>query len=204
MIRHRLDEIGPRPRPALDERLHIRFPVAFRAGAAGVFALSHGSRLRAEVLVRTTTLSYQAQNRGDWRFAVIPYGDDSELRNVPIKGGGDRVAVVQDLYRGREGAEQLLDDWTEPWESTRFEPRELIDAGDGRLLVLSLIHTKGRGSGLEVTERLAQLIEFRRGWVARQSNWLGSWDEGLAAIGLPSVEDPTHPVAEAGSSYDPA
>lgn len=144
--------------------------------------------MRRRVLARTTRLSYEAQNRGDRRFVVLPYADDADLFNVPIAGGGDRVAVVQDRYRGREGARRLLDDWTDPWETTRFEPIELIDAGDGRLLVRSHLFTRGKESGLEVREPLAQLIVFRDGEIVEHRNWLGSWDEGLAEIGAPPAD----------------
>jgi ketosteroid isomerase-like protein len=169
--------------PALDELLYMAFPLLFRFGARQVFRRAPGSAMRRRVLARTTRLSYEAQNRGDRRFVVLPYSEQAELRNVPISGGGEKVAGVGDSYRGRDGARRLLDDWTEPWETTRFEPIELLDAGDGRLLVRSHLVTRGKGSGVEVREPLAQLIVFRDGEIVEQRNWLGSWDDGLAAIG---------------------
>lgn len=173
-----------RRRRALDERLYIRRPDLLQLGAKRTFSLPHGSRLRGRLLRRNARLSYAAQNRGDWAFVVLPYGPDSVLRNVPIAGGGERVAVVQDAYRGREGAIRLLEDWTEPFDTTRFEPEELVDIGDGRILILSHLNARARGSGMEVRERLAQLITFEDGLVSEQLNWLGSWDDGLAAVGL--------------------
>ena len=59
-----------------------------------------------------------------------------------------------------------------------------MDLGDGRLLILSTMTARGRVSGVEIHEDLAQLGEFRDGTVTRQQNWLGSWDDGLAAAGL--------------------
>ena len=176
--------IRSRRLPAPDELLYLLIPSLFRLGARHVFRRPLGSRLRRAVLARTTRLSYEAQNRGSLRFVVLPYSDDAELRNVPIEGGGERVAAgFQDAYRGRPGARQLFEDWTEPWAMTRFEPFELIDAGDGRLLVRSHLITRGEGSGVEIREPLAQLIVFRDGEIVEQRNWLGSWDDGLAAIG---------------------
>jgi len=172
--------------PALDEILYVLYPALFRFGARQTFRRRPGSRLRRAVLARTTRLSYEAQNRGDHRFVVLPYGTDAELRNVPIEGGGERVAVVQDSYRGRAGARQLFDDWTEPWEMTRFEPFELIDAGDGRLLVRSYMFTRGKGSGLEVREPLAQLIVFRGGEIVELRNWL--------AVGMRDSRRSAHPL----------
>lgn len=170
--------------PAFDERLFIRRPALLRRGAAFAFRLPHGSKLRRSLLTRNAELSYAAQNRRDWRFVVAPYDERSELLNVPISGGGSAVAVVQDRYVGREGALRLLEDWAEPFEDLRFEPRELLDLGDGRLLILSTMSARGRVSGVEIHEPLAQLVEFRDGMVTRQRNWLGSWDDGLAAAGV--------------------
>ena len=170
--------------PALDERLFIRYPWLLRSGARFALGLPQGSRLRRALLARNAELSYAAQNRRDWRIVILPYGPGSELLNVPIAGGGSAVAVVQDRYVGRDGARQLLEDWTEPFEETRFEPRELLDLGDGRLLILSTMSARGRVSGVEIHEQLAQLVEFRAGVAIRQQNWLGSWQDGLAAAGL--------------------
>jgi ketosteroid isomerase-like protein len=170
--------------PAPDERFFVRHPGLMRFATAITFRLPVGSRLRRALLKRNVELSYAAQNRGDWRFVVVPYGPRSELHNPPIEGGGEAVAVVQDRYFGREGALQLLEDWTEPFGETRFEPEQVVDLGDGRLLILSMMRARGRASGLEIREPLAQLVEFRGGIVTRQRNWLGSWAEGLAEAGL--------------------
>ena len=174
--------VGERRRPAPDERLFLTWPGLFRWASRTTFRLSPRSRLRRALLVRNVQLSYEGQNRDDWRLTLLLYDDDSELLNVPIRGGGSRVAGVGFSYRGVDGARRLAEDWVEPWEQVRFLPSEILDAGDGRLLVLSHMVARGRGSGVEVTERLAQLIEFSGGRVRRQRNWLGSWDDGLEAV----------------------
>lgn len=141
------------------------------------------SRIRRNLLTRNVQLSYQGQNRDDWRFTFLLYDDRSELQNVPISGGGSQVAGVGFSYRGVEGAQKLAADWTAPWESVRFEPTEMLDLGD-KMLVLSHLVAIGRGSGIEVREPLAQLIEMEDGMVRRQRNWLGSWADGFEAAGL--------------------
>jgi ketosteroid isomerase-like protein len=167
----------------LDERVWIAFPGLLRFGSRLTFSRKPGSRLRRALLRRSTCLSYEAQNRGDWEYTLLLYADDCRLFNLPIEGGGERVAVVQEEYSGREGARQLLADWTEPWEEVVFEPKSLHDLGDGRILVLSNLVAKTR-SGLSVREPISQLIEFRHGLVVKHSNWLGSWSAGLRAAGL--------------------
>lgn len=179
-------EIGDRARPALDERFFLHLPRLLRAATRLTFRLPVRSRLRRELIVRNVQLSYEGQNRNDWRFTLSLYDDASELRNVPIRGGGERVAGVGYAYRGVAGARQLAEDWAEPWENMRFEPQEVIDVGDGRLVVLSHMIATGRTSGVQVREPLAQLIEFDRGIVRVQQNWLGRWEDGLEAAGLGS------------------
>ena len=175
--------VGERRRPALDERLFLLLPGLFRWATRMTFRLSPQSKLRRELLARNVRLSYEGQNRDDWRLTLLLYDDASELMNGPIRGGGSRVAGVGFSYVGVDGARQLAEDWVEPWEQVRFVPSEILDVGDGRLLVLSQMVARGKGSGVEVEESLAQLIEFSGGRVRRQRNWLGSWEEGLEAIG---------------------
>ena len=173
-----------RKRQAFDEWVFARFPSVLRAGMRRTFELPLHSRIRQALVRRNIRLSYAAQNRGDWRIVTAPYGPDSELRNVPIEGGGAAVAVVKDTYRGREGAVQLLEDWVEPFDRVRFEPQEYVDVGDGRLLVLSYITGAGKVSGVEIREKLGQLIVIRDGGIVQQRNWLGSWREALEAVDL--------------------
>lgn len=173
-----------RTRAAFDERAFIRWPRLFRAATRWTFGLRHGSWVRRYLLVRTTQLSYAGQNRDDWRLSLLPYDDRSILQNVPIRGSGERVAGVRFEYQGLEGARRLAEDWKDVYPDIHFELVELVDVGDGRLLVLSWLSARGRGSGVEVRERFAQLLEFTDGAIIRHRNWLGSWNDGLEAVGL--------------------
>jgi ketosteroid isomerase-like protein len=177
-------KVRGRKRRGFDERLWIVAPKLLQFGSRTTFARRPGSRLRRALLKRSTELSYEAQNRGDWDYTLLLYADDCKLFNLPIEGGGERVAVVQEEYFGRDGARQLLADWTEPWDEIMFEPELLFDLGDDRILVLSNLITKVRG-GPALREPISQLIEFRDGLVVRHCNWLGSWRDGLRAAGLP-------------------
>ena len=187
-------KVRGRRRRGLDERLWIAFPNLLRFGSKVTFARRPGSRLRRALLTRSTRLSYEAQNRGDWEYTLLLYADECKLLNLPIEGGGERVAVVQEEYAGRSGARALLADWTEPWDETVFEPEFMFDLGDDRILVLSNIITKVRG-GPQLRERISQLIEFREGLVIKHCNWLGSWHDGLRAAGLSDTAYANEPEA---------
>lgn len=180
-------ELAPRGRRALDERLFLALPGFFRTSSRRTFRLPIRSRFRRRLLTRNVLVSYQGQNRDDWNFTFLLYDDRSELQNVPIAGGGSQVAGVGFSYQGVDGAKQLAADWKAPWASITFEPVQMVDAGD-KILVLSYLSARGRGSGIEVREPLAQLIEFEDGMVRRQRNWLGSWVDGFEAAGVSEAE----------------
>ena len=169
---------------ALDETLWVRFPGAFRRGAALTLRLPTRSRLRQTLLARAVRVSYQAQNRSDWVFTLNLYSDDCELRNVAVDY--ETAPGIGEVYRGREGVRRFLQQWTEPWQHWRYEPKELIDLADGRFLVLADVVGLGKGSGAEVREPLAQLVEVEEGQIVRQRNWLGGWEGALLAADLPA------------------
>src|SRR5919198_4016635 len=64
------------------------------------------------------------------------------------------------LHRGREAYRQFLKRTFELWADFRVEVEELLDAGDA---VVALIHTTatGRGSGIEIDERVGHIFWFR-------------------------------------------
>lgn len=171
-------------RRAPDEWMFVAWPSFYRWASRQTFRLRPGSRLRTFLLTRTIVLAYAGQNRGDWELSWALYDDDSVLENVPISGGGQRVAGVQFEYRGREGAIQLANDWRDIYPDLHFELVEAVDGGDGRLVVLSWLVGHGRASGVPVRERFGQLLTFEDGITRLHQNYLGSWDDCLLAVGL--------------------
>jgi ketosteroid isomerase-like protein len=76
-----------------------------------------------------------------------------------LEGGG---------YRGRKGIEQFLADTAETWEELQVVPEDFRDLGD-RVLLLSRLQGRGRGSGAPVDTPMANLLDFRgaRIWRSR-------------------------------------
>lgn len=94
-----------------------------------------------------------------------------------------RADVGRAAYSGLDGLRAGFLDWLEPWESYRAGVEDVIDAGDGRVAVLTNDHAYPRGANAEVTFLGAPLWTVRDGKVARIEFY---WDraEGLAAAGL--------------------
>ena len=76
--------------------------------------------------------------------------------------------------------------WLIPWESYHGVVEDVIDAHEGRVLVLTRDHARPKGSDAEVYFSGAPVWTVRDGKVARIEFY---WNraEGLAAAGLHSV-----------------
>ena len=61
-------------------------------------------------------------------------------------------------YRGHEGARRYFRDTFEAWEILEFEVERVVDAGD-RAVALFEMRNRGRGSGIELTGRWAEVWE---------------------------------------------
>lgn len=94
-----------------------------------------------------------------------------------------REDVGRSAYFGLDGLRTAWLDWLEPWESYHPGVEDVIDAGDGRVVVLTRDHARPKGSSAEVHFLGAPVWTVRSGKVARIEFY---WNrtEGLAAAGL--------------------
>ena len=83
------------------------------------------------------------------------------------------------------GHEDLLDYWErwfEPWSEIRWDIEEVIDAGE-QVLAVFMIVGRGKGSGIELTQRGFMVCGVRDGKVVRVREYLVR-AEALEAVGL--------------------
>lgn len=87
------------------------------------------------------------------------------------------------VYRGILELREFTRDWGEGWEFDRVEIEEVADAGDD---VVVWVHQtgRGRGSGIEIDQRFAQV------WTLRDGRAVGmvmypTFEEALEAAGIP-------------------
>jgi ketosteroid isomerase-like protein len=64
-------------------------------------------------------------------------------------------------YRGFAGIRRYFRDIEGSWEEWRVEVERLAYAPDGRVVIVMSTHMRGRGSGLPLAQRLANVWEFR-------------------------------------------
>jgi ketosteroid isomerase-like protein len=124
--------------------------------------------------VEVVRRGYEAFGRGDLGAAMELFHPDVEWHDPERPGGG--------TYRGHEGVLRNLAEWLEGWEEFRLEPEEFLEAGD-QVVVLVRQSGRGKGSGVEIEGRLAQVFGLREGKVVWARTYT-SREEALKAAGL--------------------
>jgi ketosteroid isomerase-like protein len=166
------------PRRRLDERFLVRVPKLVHWVAALVFRLPYGSFVRRRALLFLALRASAAVDRGDLDLVrSLMYDPVAELSFA------GKFADFEESYRGREAAFAAYSAWIDSWDDYRREPRELIDLGDGRVLILLFESGRGKESGVPVEARLAMLLTFRSGKVVRHREF-SDWQQALDAVGL--------------------
>lgn len=73
------------------------------------------------------------------------------------------------VYRGVEGFKRWRSEMEELWEEDNFEPQGVRFGTDDRFVVLGRLRVKGRGSGVEIDQPHAHLLERRGGKIVKQT-----------------------------------
>jgi ketosteroid isomerase-like protein len=115
-----------------------------------------------------------AWNRDDWDAILATATPDFELDMSRADGPFRGVYVTGQVRR-------FWESFAANWEARRFEPHELIDAGD-HVVVPVTLHLRGR-DGIEVSARITHLWTLRDGRLARMRMYQER-AEALEAAGL--------------------
>jgi ketosteroid isomerase-like protein len=88
-----------------------------------------------------------------------------------------------DLFHGKQGWLEWLGNWEASFAETRIEVLELLRVDDASVLVIQRLTTRGRGSGVDLERRDAQILTFGDGKLVRV-DYYGSEIEARRAAGL--------------------
>ena len=125
--------------------------------------------------VEVVTSYYEA---ADLAKSIQLLGEDVEF---VFHGEARKLAGAETLV-GKEAAVAWLGDWFSRFDSDyRMAIEESLDWGD-RVLVVTTHQTKGRASGVPVSERTAQVMTVRDGLIVRQ-DFFGSREAAVEAAG---------------------
>ncbi len=91
--------------------------------------------------------------------------------------------VVEGMrIRGHEDLHDYWQRWFEPWNEIRWDIEEVIDAGEQVLAAFTIV-ARGKGSGMEITQRSFLVCDVRDGKVWRAREFLHR-EQALEAAGL--------------------
>jgi ketosteroid isomerase-like protein len=124
-------------------------------------------------IVRTTIDSI---NRRDLDQALEAAHEDFEA------DWSNSIAPHAGVYRGWERVRDLFEAFLEAWEELRWDPQEIVEVDEARVLVVNRVQGRGRGSGVEVDARSAQLWTITGGEV-RSVKLYQSKADALEAVG---------------------
>jgi ketosteroid isomerase-like protein len=117
-----------------------------------------------------------AFNRRD-RAAFLAWCDP-ELENVP-----SRYWPESESIRGREAVWDFLVGVNEPWEESRFECFELMDAGTDKVVADLRSEMRGKASEIDVNAVIFVAVTVRDGLITRMDEYVERKD-ALEAAGL--------------------
>jgi ketosteroid isomerase-like protein len=135
------------------------------------------SRENVEIIRRL----YEAFNRRDFARAAHYLHPEGEVYpgvvglDPPGGGSGSRL-------RGREELRRFFQDLGDTWTTVTVEQKEVIEAPDGRILVVESWRVRGR-DGVEVDTRIIDVYELRDGLIVRVDGFRDR-AEALEAVGL--------------------
>jgi ketosteroid isomerase-like protein len=110
-------------------------------------------------LAQLVRQGYEAWNRGDRSWVLEHMSAEVEWITPPEDPEPGH-------YRGYEGVERFWEQWRAAVGQLRFEIEELIEAGE-QVVVVARRQGRGKQSGLEVSDRVAQVFSFEDGVCVR-------------------------------------
>ena len=133
----------------------------------------------SEENVETVQRAVEAWNADDLDAFLAELDADVEW-HPSIEPGLEGKATI---YRGHDGARRSWREYRgEAWESLKNRPQEIRDLGES-VLLLGYMDITARATGIEFSQELGELIEFRAGKIVRVHDYL-THAEALEAAGL--------------------
>ena len=115
-----------------------------------------------------------ATNRADFAAVIESLSDDVEFDYTSSRG------PMSQVFHGRDGVQEFLTSFFEPFASVTFELEEAIELEIGWVMTVTTVRVRGDGSGAPVAAKGAALWTVRDGKVAALKMYQ-SKDEALEA-----------------------
>src|SRR5512134_3021864 len=120
---------------------------------------------------------FDSINRGDVDGALEAAADDIQA------DWSNSVGPLKGIYSGKEQVRELWTSFVEAFDELRWDPEEIIEVDDSRVIAVNHVRMRGRESGVEVDAVGAQLWTISEG-KGRSLKLYQSKAEALEAAGL--------------------
>jgi ketosteroid isomerase-like protein len=166
IARRDVEPLG-RSRRGFDERLVLAAPWLLRLALYLSARARPGSLVRRALIGHAVSVGLAQVNRGDYDGFLEHLSPEVRLELLPDAPDA-RPADAEPIYCGRDGYLQVAEFWNADFADIRFELREFIDPGGGR--IGARVDRVGRGvrSGVEVRDTDFSIWQFERGQLRRQ------------------------------------
>ena len=91
------------------------------------------------------------------------------------------IGPLKGVYSGRDEVMGFWQAFLEAWESVEWDPRQIFEVDDERLIVVNTVRMQGRGSGVPVEATGVQLWTIEGG-LGRSVKLFQSKEEALEAV----------------------
>ena len=155
---------------------------ALRASRTSPIAAARRLRRQGSILrwpvsqenVEIVRSHFEAYLSGDNESALAAYDPEVEF-DATLRPEGQ-------VYRGLEGVAEAMRVWTGAWEDWKVDVEDVIDAGDRVLMIVSE-SGRGKGSGIEIDQKVFVVFTMRDGRIVRWKGFLDK-NQALEAAGL--------------------
>jgi ketosteroid isomerase-like protein len=91
-------------------------------------------------------------------------------------------------YRGANGLAELIRELTDHYAEQWWEPKRVVEAPDGRWVVLLDVRGRGRVSRVPVELQIGHVVTLRNDRILRADAYVG-WDAALEAAGVAASDE---------------
>ena len=119
---------------------------------------------------------WAAYERGDFQSSLETYTEDTVWDDREYRPDGD-------VHVGRDALVRLVTTWRAAWDDYEVELEEVLDPGGDRVLASLRETGRGKGGGIEIANRWAQLHTVRDGKITHTLVYRDP-KEAVEAVGL--------------------
>ncbi len=119
---------------------------------------------------------WAAYTRGDFQASLAAYAEDTVWDDTRYRPDGA-------VHLGRDALVEVVRTWRGAWEDYDAEAEQVLDAGDDRVAVVLRETGRGKGGGVEMTNRWGQVMTVRDRKIAHTMVYRVP-EEALEAVGL--------------------